>query len=50
MGHRPTLLRFHERVLLLAGGGGGAGGVNAGGWQLLPAREVSLEAAVEFMD
>eukprot|EP00887_Chlorella_sp_A99_P002377 scaffold10.g2377.t1 len=42
VGHRPTLLRFHERVLLLAGGGGG--------WELLRAEEVTLEAVVEYMD
>lgn len=43
VGHRPTLLQFHERVLLLKGDGGG-------GWSVKKAEEVSLETAVEFMD
>lgn len=42
VGHRPTLLAFHEEVLLLEGGG-------SGGWELRKAAELSLEAAVGFM-
>ena len=60
VGHRPTLLRFHERVLLLAGSGSGGGGGGCddgdgsgngegGGWELRRAEEVSLEAAVDVM-
>ncbi len=40
VGHRPTLLAFHENVLLLAGGGG---------WELRKASELSLETAVNYM-
>jgi len=43
VGHRPTLLSFHERVLLLHGDGGG-------GWDVQLAQGVSLETAVAFMD
>jgi ABC-type uncharacterized transport system fused permease/ATPase subunit len=43
VGHRPTLLAFHERVLLLHGDG-------TGSWQVKPAEQVSLETAVAFMD
>ena len=43
VGHRPTLLQFHQRVLLLHGDG-------QGGWETRPAKEVNLETAVAFMD
>lgn len=43
VGHRPTLLQFHEKVLLLHGDG-------KGGWETRPAKEVNLETAVAFMD
>lgn len=40
IGHRPTLLAFHEEVLHLAPGGA---------WELRPAAGVSLESAVAAM-
>ncbi|GAB4814011.1 hypothetical protein N2152v2_001057 [Parachlorella kessleri] len=40
VGHRPTLLQFHEDVLLLAGGGG---------WELRKAADLTLESAVNYM-
>jgi ABC-type uncharacterized transport system fused permease/ATPase subunit len=43
VGHRPTLLNFHERVLLLKGDGDG-------GWEVKPAKDVNLETAVALMD
>lgn len=43
VGHRPTLLAFHERVLLLHGN-------QEGGWEVQPAKQMSLETAVAFMD
>lgn len=43
VGHRPTLLNFHERVLLLKGDGDG-------GWEVKPAKDVDLETAVALMD
>jgi ABC-type uncharacterized transport system fused permease/ATPase subunit len=43
IGHRPTLLGFHERVLVLAGDGKGS-------WEVRAASEVSLETAVELME
>jgi ABC-type uncharacterized transport system fused permease/ATPase subunit len=51
VGHRPTLGQFHERVLLLHGGasGGGGGGAAPGGWEVRPAKEVTLEKALDYM-
>jgi ABC-type uncharacterized transport system fused permease/ATPase subunit len=43
VGHRPTLLNFHERVLVLKGDG-------HGGWEVKPAKDVNLETAVALMD
>lgn len=43
VGHRPTLLNFHERVLLLKGDGDG-------GWEVKSAKDVDLETAVALMD
>ncbi len=43
VGHRPTLLNFHERVLLLKGDG-------HGGWEVKLAKDVNLETAVALMD
>ena len=38
VGHRPTLLAYHDDALLLSGAGGG--------WEVRRAGEVSLEEAV----
>jgi ABC-type uncharacterized transport system fused permease/ATPase subunit len=43
VGHRPTLLSYHQRALLLAGDG-------TGGWSVAAARDVPLETAVAFME
>lgn len=43
VGHRPTLLKYHERVLLLHGD-------QQGGWSVDKAEDVSLEKAVNYMD
>lgn len=56
VGHRPTLCRYHDSVLLLhgvAGAGGyenGSGGsLQGGGWEVRPASEMSVETAMDFM-
>lgn len=41
VGHRPTLLKYHQKVLLLDGGGG---------WEVKNSSAVSLETAVNMMD
>ncbi len=41
VGHRPSLLRLHDRALILRGGGA---------WELAAAADVPLEAAVELAD
>ncbi len=43
VGHRPTLLQYHEKVLLLMGDA-------AGGWEVKNAQDVPLETAVALMD
>ena len=43
VGHRPTLLKFHENLLVLNGDG-------AGGWELKKCKEVSLDKVIEMMD
>ena len=51
VGHRPTLLSFHQRVLLLHGNEEeGDGEKTSGSWELKPSSDVSLESAVTFMD
>ena len=42
VGHRPTLRKYHDNVLLLHGAGGR--------WEVRRADEVSLEKIVDFMD
>ena len=42
VGHRPTLLPFHEQVLLLRGG-------TSEGWEVRDASEISLQSALELM-
>jgi hypothetical protein len=58
VGHRPTLTQFHDSLLLLHGGGSGGGGAQlaggngtaaAGGWELRPAKEMTLEKALDYM-
>jgi ABC-type uncharacterized transport system fused permease/ATPase subunit len=41
VGHRPSLLRLHDRALILRGGGA---------WELTAAADVPLEAAAELAD
>jgi len=44
VGHRPTLIPFHSRVLRLSGGSGKASdGTDAGSWELLSSKAVSDE-------
>lgn len=43
VGHRPTLLKYHERVLLL-------GGDAAGSWELMSSKDVTLDRAIEFVE
>lgn len=51
VGHRPTLLSFHQRVLVLHGNEEEGDGEKASGsWELKPSSDVSLESAVTFMD
>lgn len=50
VGHRPTLLSFHQRVLLLHGNEEGDGEHGSGTWELKPCSDVTIERAVTFMD
>lgn len=43
IGHRPTLLSFHENVLIIKGD-------KSGGWELKKSAEMSLESAIEMME
>ena len=43
VGHRPTLLRYHETVLLLEGD-------SSGSWELIPSKDMTLDRAVEFIE
>ncbi|KAF8071082.1 ABCC2 [Scenedesmus sp. PABB004] len=42
VGHRPSLVAFHEQVLQLGGGGGGGGATS---WRVLPAAEAAAALA-----
>ena len=43
VGHRPTLLEYHDMVLVLHGDADSS-------WSITPAKEMNLKEAVEFMD
>ena len=49
VGHRPTLTLFHDSVLLLHGSGRGIEGGTPGGWEVRPAAEMSVEAAMDYI-
>jgi putative ATP-binding cassette transporter len=43
VGHRPTLLEYHDMVLVLHGDPDSS-------WSITPAKDMNLKEAVEFMD
>ncbi|KAI7843346.1 hypothetical protein COHA_003043 [Chlorella ohadii] len=51
VGHRPTLTQFHDSVLLLHGSGTGLDSADSGpgGWEVRPAKEMTLEKALDYM-